>query len=196
MGTYNRKTRDERLQEIRQAALTVFLDKGYRNTTMEDIVAATSLSKGGLYHYYGSTKTIIFDIMRYGNKRYFDEVKLVGNGTKEETCALLSETAVNRILQKTDERKLYLMFSYEILYDHDFEKLFLELQAESLDLLNRQIRAMSDFSLSDQGKQLFISRIINALLFAQNLYSDSSVFSEQRATLYNILYELFLDLLE
>jgi AcrR family transcriptional regulator len=196
MGTYNRKTREERLQEIRQAALKVFLDKGYRNTTMEDIVAGTSLSKGGLYHYYGSTKEIIFDIMRYGNKRYFDEIELTGNGSKEEICALLSETAINRIVQKTDERKLYLMFSYEILYDHDFEKLFLELQAESLNLLNRQIRTMSGFSISDQGKQLFISRIINALLFAQNLYSDSSVFSEQRTALFNILYKLFLDSLE
>ncbi|WP_220607934.1 helix-turn-helix domain-containing protein [Methanobrevibacter oralis] len=34
------------------AALKVFLKKGYSNATMEDIINETSLSKGGFYYYF------------------------------------------------------------------------------------------------------------------------------------------------
>ena len=49
---------DERKKLIRQAAMKVFLDKGFRNTVMNDIMEATGLSRGGLYHHYGSTYEI------------------------------------------------------------------------------------------------------------------------------------------
>ena len=42
---------DERKKQIRQAAMKVFLDKGFRNTVMNDIMEATGLSRGGLYHH-------------------------------------------------------------------------------------------------------------------------------------------------
>ena len=38
MGRFIRKTREEREDEILSAAIKVFLEKGYRETTMEDIV--------------------------------------------------------------------------------------------------------------------------------------------------------------
>ena len=58
---------DERKKQIRQAAIKVFLDKGFRNTVMNDIMEATGLSRGGLYHHYGSTHEILYDIMMEGN---------------------------------------------------------------------------------------------------------------------------------
>ena len=67
MAKFERKTKEERKTEIMDAAKKVFLSKGYRYATMEDIVAATSLSKGGVYQYYKSTKAIMFDIMQRGN---------------------------------------------------------------------------------------------------------------------------------
>ncbi len=62
MGQYIRKTKEERLEEIRQAAIRCFLEKGYRFTTMEDIVAQTTLSKGGVYRYYSGTREILLTL--------------------------------------------------------------------------------------------------------------------------------------
>ena len=67
MAKFKRKTKEERTHEIIEAAKKVFLKKGFHNTTMEDIVAATSLSKGGVYQYFKSTKAIMFAIMQEGN---------------------------------------------------------------------------------------------------------------------------------
>jgi AcrR family transcriptional regulator len=45
---------EERRAQIIQAALTCFTSKGYNNTTMNDIVAESGLSKGALYWYFKS----------------------------------------------------------------------------------------------------------------------------------------------
>jgi len=44
----------ERRAQIIQAALACFTRKGYNNTTMDDIVAESGLSKGSLYWYFKS----------------------------------------------------------------------------------------------------------------------------------------------
>lgn len=44
----------ERRTQIIQAALVCFTRKGYNNTTMDDIVAESGLSKGTLYWYFES----------------------------------------------------------------------------------------------------------------------------------------------
>ncbi len=63
MGQRVKKTREERTQEILDAATDVFLEKGFKQTTMEDIIRRTSLSKGGFYYYYKSTREILLDVM-------------------------------------------------------------------------------------------------------------------------------------
>ena len=48
----------ESRERILQAALKCFLRKGYNNTTMDDIVAESNLSKGTLYWYFDSKKDL------------------------------------------------------------------------------------------------------------------------------------------
>ncbi|BDZ68343.1 TetR/AcrR family transcriptional regulator [Methanobacterium ferruginis] len=54
-----RKSREERINEITQAAIDVFLEKGYENTTMEAIAQKAGVSKGGLYHHFQSKDMIL-----------------------------------------------------------------------------------------------------------------------------------------
>lgn len=48
---------------IRSAALTLFVQKGFKDVTMKDICEKTGLSRGGLYMHYGSTKQIFADVI-------------------------------------------------------------------------------------------------------------------------------------
>lgn len=70
-----RMTKEERKQQIIEASKRVFLEKGFRNTIMEDIMKATELSRGGLYHHYESTAEILYDIMVEGNRKREDAIK-------------------------------------------------------------------------------------------------------------------------
>ena len=50
------KTKIDRKTQILNAAFSVFVEKGYSETTMDDIVQKSKMSKGAIYHYYNSKK--------------------------------------------------------------------------------------------------------------------------------------------
>ncbi|MCL1964405.1 MAG: TetR/AcrR family transcriptional regulator [Firmicutes bacterium] len=53
----------EKKEYIVEKAAAVFVQKGFTAVTMEDIVEACGISRGGLYAYYSSTKEIFEDIV-------------------------------------------------------------------------------------------------------------------------------------
>lgn len=56
-----RKSKEVRINEITEAAIDVFLHKGYEGTTMESIAQKAGVSKGGLYHYFKSKDMILIN---------------------------------------------------------------------------------------------------------------------------------------
>ena len=58
------KARDLRKEEIVNAAVEEFLDKGYEKASMEGIAVRSGLSKGGLYHHFRSKDEILIYAMR------------------------------------------------------------------------------------------------------------------------------------
>ena len=67
----------QRTNEITQAAMEVFLEKGYENTTMDAIAYRAGISKGGLYHYFPSK----------------DRVMVVANGKISEKVTEIMESS-------------------------------------------------------------------------------------------------------
>ena len=124
---------DERKKQIRQAAMKVFLDKGFRNTVMNDIMEATGLSRGGLYHHYGSTYEILYDIMVEGNKYrekiIYDEM----NKTSQDFSEVLSEIILEKMLYKSDYVSIYVMFLQELNHDDKLKDLYKKLKKSSSD---------------------------------------------------------------
>ncbi len=49
---------------ILETAKQIFMDKGYKNVTMKDIVEACDISRGGLYLYFESTKDIFLEVLK------------------------------------------------------------------------------------------------------------------------------------
>ncbi|WP_428897232.1 TetR/AcrR family transcriptional regulator [Parelusimicrobium proximum] len=63
------KKHDDRKNEIMNAAENLFNSKGYGATTINDILRATGIAKGTLYHYFQSKEQVMHDlIMRYVNR--------------------------------------------------------------------------------------------------------------------------------
>jgi len=57
------KVAEERRSQILEAALRCFAQKGYHQTTMDDIVEESGLSKGTLYWYYESKREIFLSVV-------------------------------------------------------------------------------------------------------------------------------------
>lgn len=49
---------------ILETARKVFMEKGYKNVTMKDIVEACEISRGGLYLYFDSTEQIFLEVLQ------------------------------------------------------------------------------------------------------------------------------------
>lgn len=62
--------RDIRINQIINAAVQEFVDKGYQGASMESIAARAGLSKGGVYHHFNSKDEILIE----ANQRYMEPV--------------------------------------------------------------------------------------------------------------------------
>ena len=69
--------KQNRKNQILNAAFEVFVRKGYAKTTMDDIVVVSKLSKGALYHYYKSKKELFLGLIDhweiYTFKDFYDK---------------------------------------------------------------------------------------------------------------------------
>lgn len=71
----NQEIREQRQAQIRSVAARLFAHNGYVGTRIEDIAQAVSMSKGLLYHYYGSKAalyTMLVDRASHGTVQLFE----------------------------------------------------------------------------------------------------------------------------
>jgi len=93
-----------RKNQILNAALKVFVVKGYSKTTMDDIVSASKLSKGALYHYYKSKKDLFLSLIDHWEVYTFKNFykKKSNNKSACDTLRFFGENVL-----KTLENKKY-----------------------------------------------------------------------------------------
>lgn len=79
-------------ENILVAATQLFMEKGYEQTSIQDILDVTKLSKGGLYHYFKSKDEILEAVMQkrvpYVNDKFHDIIE----NTKGENAKKLKNT--------------------------------------------------------------------------------------------------------
>lgn len=54
--------RDSRQDQILEAAMKIFIERGYENTTVDEIAKEAGLSKGSVYWYFKSKLDILFEL--------------------------------------------------------------------------------------------------------------------------------------
>ncbi len=70
---------------ILETARKVFMEKGYKNVTMKDIVEACEISRGGLYLYFASTSEIFMEVLKLESQEADDVFS--DNITEDATAA-------------------------------------------------------------------------------------------------------------
>lgn len=93
---------EQTVQLILDTASTLFLQKGYDKTTLQDIIDATKLSKGAIYHHFASKEAIIIAVVdRMGecNTAVLAEVRDKKGLTGAEKLREMFRTAVRLSFQ-------------------------------------------------------------------------------------------------
>ena len=69
---------EETEQKIIEKALELFTSKGYESTSVQDIIDATGLSKGAIYHHFDSKESILLTVYeRIFGKAWQEMMKIV-----------------------------------------------------------------------------------------------------------------------
>lgn len=182
------------MAEIREAAKKIFLEKGFRYTTMEDVVKNTTLSKGGVYQYYKTTKAMLFDIMQDGN--YFryertDHIIHTLSGSASPT-EILTQACMAKLFDESPEKRLYLMFLSEMIYDKDYEKLLLTLQRQAFELFLQNFHcppeAKDEILSFLEGEGYFALQIIHGMMVMHELFSDKTIFLRHVETIHGMIF--------
>ena len=91
------KIKEDRKSQILDAAFSVFVEKGYSETTMDDIVKKSQMSKGAIYHYYNSKKELFLSLIDHWETYSFPDFYSKGNKNKNASEILmdLSDVVLN-----------------------------------------------------------------------------------------------------
>jgi AcrR family transcriptional regulator len=67
------KNHDASREALINIALDLFLENGYENTTVSQIMKAANLSKGGMYHYFSSKEEILDAVIEFALKQELEK---------------------------------------------------------------------------------------------------------------------------
>jgi TetR/AcrR family transcriptional repressor of nem operon len=90
-------------ERLLRAAADVFARRGYEGTRVADIAAATGLSNGALYAYFGSKAELLVDALRTHGRRLLAELVAADPARSVSELLLLSGRSLRRRREPDDE---------------------------------------------------------------------------------------------
>ena len=106
-------------KQILDAALQIFVKKGYSDTRMDDIVEMSGMSKGAIYHHYKSKRELFLDLIDFWEEFYFPNI--LDKKYKNKTASGKLREIVKDVVLTFKEKKYVFLAELEIwsLANHD-----------------------------------------------------------------------------
>ena len=109
----------QKRQFILETARKVFMEKGFKQVTMKDIVDACEISRGGLYLYFESTKEIFLEVLRMESQETDDTFAISENASSADILALFLKEQKKELLRKKNNLSVAV---YEFFFDNKVAK--------------------------------------------------------------------------
>lgn len=184
-----RLSKKERKQQIQSAAKEIFLDKGFNDTTMDDIVKASGMSTGGVYHYYKNKFDILYDIMEEGIE-YRREKNKIRDSENSDTIDFVGQILTDRVVDENEFKSLYAMFLQLKLKDSNISEMYNKLKPFNSKTLS------SLFDEQDIAKKIFeddfLLVFINSLIMGYEALGEKETFIQNREMIKNMV-KLYLE---
>jgi AcrR family transcriptional regulator len=78
----------DKLEEIGKAALKLFSDRGYQNTSMTDVATTVGLTKGGLYYHVDKKEQLLLRIHNEMADAFLDQFEMSYQSSKDPVVQL------------------------------------------------------------------------------------------------------------
>jgi AcrR family transcriptional regulator len=157
-----------RRQQIFDAAIHVFAQKGFYDATMDDIADAAELSKGSVYTYFTSKESLLFEIMKqfmHYTILFFKDT-LSGQGALyDELIDLLTKTAeyTSHHVELCDLFVSQHALHFKI-FSEEYRRILKEYHGEINTLIHKRIQDAIDAGELDRIPPQLVSDIITGAL--------------------------------
>ena len=194
MKKFERLPPEQRRGEICRAALRLFTEKGFAATTMENIVAEVSLSKGGVYRLYPSTAAILSDLMLEGmrlrNAYYAQRVQEAAAAGRKLTLPFLVEVVGDSLLLCPEVSRIYVEFLWEKQRRPELEELYQQICAVSVAETTELIRRCGAEDLLQENTLTRLTELMNAAVLSLHVLHLEDEFSQYRPQLTDAIVQL------
>ena len=189
----NQKVGQMRKKEIREAAKRCFLDKGFQNTTMEDIITEIGMSRGGVYHHYASTTEMLKDLMFDGNEYRNNLItEYLAHNRSKDKYQQIGDILTSKSLAGTDLMKLYALLLQAKKHNQDLEDLYQELKlhtTKELDLIAKKLGITANIF-----KDGFLVNYINSLILSSEVLNARNSFDTHKKYIKETMIQYIIDL--
>ncbi len=131
---------EHKKEEIIKVALKLFVEKSYENTTINNIMEASNVSKGGMYHYFASKEDILNDCLDYITKQdYIRFEEIIKNTSLTAIDKLLKVIIVGSEKPENIQKVVdYAQINLNSIFGYRIKKLSLELTSDCLEKIIQQ----------------------------------------------------------
>ena len=187
MKKFDRLPPEQRKSEIQAAALTLFRQKGFAATTMENSVEQVSLSQGGVYRLYPSTAAILGDLMLRGmhlRNAYYEQRVLEQTRTGIPlSLDFLVEMIGDSLLLYPEFSAVYVEFLWEKQRNPELEALYQQLCQTTVQETGDLIRRCGAEALLNPGLLETLTELMNAAILSLRVLNLQDAFARDKTRL-------------
>lgn len=199
MKKFDRLPPEKRKEEIQEAALALFNEKGFAATTMENIIEKVSLSKGGVYRLYSSTTEILSDLMLAGmhlrNDYYVERVKMETAEGQQLSLPVIVEMIGDSLLLYPEFSRVYVEFLWEKRRNPELEKCYQKICMMTMEETNALIKTYGadQILLSGQVSMSQLTELMNATILSLHVLDLYEHFSKHKKQICNAIISLLVE---
>ena len=166
-----RLSKEERRKQIKEIALKLFVDRGYSKTTMDDIIQAVGISKGGVYHHFSNKEEIFLELLKDGSSYRKKVVLEHMNGSVQDRGEKIIDILLDKILDKNQYKDLYTVFLIEMQTNDRFKEMYKKIYEEVVEDFARFCNKEGLYEYKATNNQEFIF-LMNCLYMGIYLFDD------------------------
>lgn len=138
--------RDDRKTELIQHAMDCLSEKGYAQTTLRDIAAASGMSLGRLYYYFESKEELITLVVSHYKEEFIVSMMSAFESadTVEQMLEQVIDEYVRTIRNSAKTHRLWYDIRLQALFDEKFREVVEPIQAELRDYVPQLLQKMSE----------------------------------------------------
>ncbi|OPX89299.1 MAG: HTH-type transcriptional repressor KstR2 [Pelotomaculum sp. PtaB.Bin104] len=181
---------DTKRNVLLTVAMSKFAKNGYKKTTTDEIILEAEISKGLLFHYFGTKKNLYIFLFRYANTTIMQDYYVLID---------LNERDILERLRSMFLLKLELTQKYPAIFDFVTSAFYEEDPAVAVKVneytkqwyFNVQNKMLKDFDSSLFKANIDTEKALNIFLFTLRGYSESQASPKYRIEDYSKEYERY-----